>query len=128
MQDSKALRRARVYMLLNMVSYVEPQVKEADLTKAWAYEQMLRDPRLTSALGDAWAGLRERTSSAAIILTCAAHQTLPMLSSPSPSPSPSPSLGRISRRDKIRLLGLSLSFSRRGGSAGRSHPAAGWLL
>lgn len=69
MRDTQVVRDARVYMLekLRLREPASPHV--ADAMQKWVLRQMQNEPRLRSALGDAWAGLRETTASIAVVLT-----------------------------------------------------------
>ena len=76
--DTEEMRQARTACLVRLQQPVEPDSTAADAAQEWARQQMRADPRLQSALGDPFAGRREKTAPVAIAMTCgSAHHNLP---------------------------------------------------
>lgn len=76
MRETPEVTQGRMFMLRNLMTYVEPDVAAADQIKEWTIKTFSRNQRLKSALGDAWGGLRGRTSCITVILTCDATLNL----------------------------------------------------
>ena len=76
MRETPEVTQGRMFMLRNLMTYVEPDVAATDQIKEWTIKTFSRNQRLKSALGDAWGGLRGRTSCITVILTCDATLNL----------------------------------------------------